>query len=104
MITKHVGPDEIGKILAVAGSLQAFVPLVSSPIFGLIYRNTVEFMPQTHLLVIAGLFAVDLTLLVIIDRGLLKYDRAQKAAELANKAKEEEATTTKKTFLSPVEA
>jgi len=38
MITKVVAPDEIGKILALLASVQAFIPLISSPLFNSIYR------------------------------------------------------------------
>ena len=78
MITKHVRPDEIGKILAFVAAMQNFIPLVSSPIFGIIYRSTVEFFPQTIYLILAGFFLIDLTCMVIVDRGLRKVDKQQK--------------------------
>ena len=37
-ITKMVRADEVGKILSFSAAIQAFVPLISSPIFGNIYR------------------------------------------------------------------
>ena len=68
--------------MLILGAVQAFIPLISSPIFGNIYRSTVETMPNLFMLIIAGLFLVNLSMLIIVDRGLLKVQRS--------KAKEEE--------------
>ena len=70
MISKHVKPDEVGKILAFVGAFQAFIPIISSPVFGSIYRATVETMPQAYLILLASLFFVDWCVLVYIDRGV----------------------------------
>ena len=70
MISKNVKPDEVGKILSFVGAIQAFIPMIASPIFGLIYKSTVETLPQTYLIVIACLYFVDLCVLKYIDRGL----------------------------------
>ena len=70
MISKNVKPDEVGKILSFVGALQAFIPIIASPFFGLIYRSTVDTLPQTYLILIAGLYFIDLCVLKYIDRGL----------------------------------
>jgi len=54
MITKHVEPDEVGKLLSIVGAVQSFIPIISSPLFGLLYRNTVSVYPSTFLYVLAG--------------------------------------------------
>jgi hypothetical protein len=81
MISKHVEPDEVGKILAFVGAFQAFIPIISSPIFGTIYRSTVESFPQAYLIVIAVCFAIDWGALFVIDWGIKKVDR-RKAVEM----------------------
>lgn len=78
MISKNVKPDEIGKILAFVGAVQAFIPIVSSPMFGLIYRSTVENFPQAYIIVLAGLFALDWLILAFIDRGMRNVDKKKK--------------------------
>lgn len=77
MISKVVRPDEVGKIFAAASSIQAFIPMVASPIFGTIYRSTVDFFPQTHLCIIAGLFVVNFANLITIDRHLSKLEKTK---------------------------
>lgn len=75
LISKYCEPDELGKILSVVGAVQAFIPIVSSPIFGLLYKHTVEILPQLFLLVLAGFFALDWVFLLIINRGIRRVDR-----------------------------
>ena len=69
MISKAVEPDEVGKILSFVGAFQAFIPIISSPIFGSIYRNTLETLPQMYLIVIACLWFINFCINVYIDRG-----------------------------------
>ena len=89
MISKNVHPDEVGKILSFVGAFQAFIPIVSSPIFGLLYRGTVEHLPQAYLIVLACLFFVDWLALVVIDRGLKKADK-NRAIEMKDLKKDPE--------------
>ena len=88
MISKNVKPDEVGKILSFVGAVQAFIPIISSPLFGMIYRSTVETLPQTYLIVLAGLFFVDWCVLIYIDRGIRKMN-LDKNAELDDMRKKE---------------
>ena len=47
----------------------------------MIYRSTVENMPNTHYLVIAGLFFIDIIFLIFVDHGLRKRDKRLKKME-----------------------
>lgn len=86
IVTKLVDPDELGTILSVIGAVQAFVPIIAAPCFGLLYRNTVDVFPQTYLLVFAGLYAVVTAILLYTRHGLIKIEaetaRAQKEMDL----------------------
>ena len=88
MISKHVKPDEVGKILAFVGAFQAFIPIISSPVFGSIYRATLEKMPQAYLILLAALFFIDWCVLVYIDRGVRRVGRKM-AVEMKDLKKEE---------------
>ena len=72
IISKNVKPDEVGKIFSFVSAFQAFIPLVASPVFGIIYQSTVEMLPQTYLIVLACLLFIAWSVMIYIDRGLLK--------------------------------
>ena len=69
MISKHVKPDEVGKILAFVGAIQAFIPIVSKPAFASLYRATLAYLPQAYFILEASLLFVQWCTLVYIDRG-----------------------------------
>ncbi|TRY71632.1 hypothetical protein TCAL_14873 [Tigriopus californicus] len=77
MISKYVEPDEFGTILSIIGAIQSFIPIASSPIFGILYRSTVELFPQLYLLVLAALFLIDWGVLLYIHVGLKKLSGDQ---------------------------
>ena len=73
MISKHVRPDEVGKILAFVGAIQAFIPIMAKPTFGILYRETIDKsidLPQAYLILMVCLFFVEWCVLVYIDRGI----------------------------------
>ena len=45
MITKLVGPLEIGKVFSVLAAFQATMPLLGNPTYGFIYKATVATFP-----------------------------------------------------------
>ena len=53
--TKNVGATEVGRIFAVVAFGQALVPLVSSPLFGLVYQATLDSYPGTYLIIVDAL-------------------------------------------------
>ena len=79
MISKHVKPDEVGKILAFVGAIQAFIPIVATPTFASLYRATLDKLPQAYLILEACLLFIEWCPLVYIDRGIRTASR-----EMAN--------------------
>ena len=45
MITKLIGPLEIGKVFSVLAAFQAIMHLIASPAYGFIYKRTVATFP-----------------------------------------------------------
>jgi Na+/melibiose symporter-like transporter len=64
LLSKLVGPDDVGKIFSVLGVTQALMPLVGTPFFGFLYRETVENNPAVFCFVTAGLCFVQLILIL----------------------------------------
>ena len=90
MISKNVRPDEVGKILSFAGAVQAFIPIISSPMFGMIYKRTVKTLPQAYLIVLLCLFFIDWCVLIYIDRGIRRMNLMKIAQNSENREKEKE--------------
>ncbi len=65
--TKEVDRSEVGRIFAVVALGQALVPLVSNPMFGVIYNSTLSTFPGAYLLLIAGL------LVFVVGSSLYMY-------------------------------
>ena len=87
MISKHVKPDEVGKVLAFVGAIQAFIPIVASPTFASLYRETLDKLPQAYLILMVCLFFIEWCTLVYIDRGIRTASR-EMAIEVGDMQKE----------------
>ena len=76
MITKNVHANEVGKVFSVVGTFQALMPFAAGPLFGFLYRETVESQPAAFLFLIASIKGV--VFLVIIGVAILsrKTERA----------------------------
>ena len=58
--------DELGKVYSLLAGLEAFVPVVASPVFSVIYNNTLDTFIGAVFLVEAGLIALSGIVFVII--------------------------------------
>ena len=63
------------------GIIQSVVPFAAAPTFGLIYRSTVDTLPQAYLCVVAALLVVDIVIMVVIDRGFKRILEGKKKEE-----------------------
>ena len=65
-ISKITPADELGSVFSLVASLEACVPLVTSPIYTLVYTKTIAYFPSAILLISAMLFV-----LVIINLSIV---------------------------------
>ncbi|XP_040576911.1 probable peptidoglycan muropeptide transporter SLC46 [Lepeophtheirus salmonis] len=56
--TKATSPEEVGKVFAVIALGQSLVPLVSNPLFGLVYRETLTTFPGAYLIIVCAFLLV----------------------------------------------
>ncbi|TRY70647.1 hypothetical protein TCAL_13288 [Tigriopus californicus] len=75
LLSKQVPLDEIGKIL---GSIRIFgliIPYTAGPLFGFLYRETVETAPNAFLFLIAAIFGLSAMNMAFIRRGIVKIEK-----------------------------
>ena len=99
MISKNVRPDEVGKIFSFVGALGEFLPVISSSLFGTIYRSTVDTLPQSYLIVIACLFFIYWCVLLYIDRGIRRMNLEKIAHSNDTRKKDEPVLVDKQLLL-----
>eukprot|EP00090_Calanus_glacialis_P015112 TRINITY_DN23975_c0_g1_i1.p1 TRINITY_DN23975_c0_g1~~TRINITY_DN23975_c0_g1_i1.p1 ORF type:complete len:391 (-),score=72.69 TRINITY_DN23975_c0_g1_i1:84-1100(-) len=78
MITKLIGPLEIGKVFSVLAAFQAMMPLIASPAYGFIYKRTVATFPGVFLLCSAGLYVLMVFLLALANWRMRKAEGVDK--------------------------
>ncbi|TRY72725.1 hypothetical protein TCAL_00269 [Tigriopus californicus] len=75
MVTKVAEPHETGALFGVFGSLQSLMPMIATPIFGMLYRGTVADFPQFYLFLVAGFFLLNSIALLFLRHGLTKLNQ-----------------------------
>ena len=66
-ISKVVPADELGSVFSMVASLEACVPLVTSPLFTYVYKQTIDTFPSAILFISAALF-----LLITINLSIVR--------------------------------
>jgi len=74
LVTKCVGPFEVGSVFAVMGAFQAMVPVFSGPIYGLMYKSTITSFPGAFLIFTAGVYVFVAQVLTAVHLVLMEAD------------------------------
>ena len=85
-MSKMLDPSEVGKAFSFLGVLESGLSLIIRPIFGLLYRETVDIFPGTWVLVSTGLLTIALGLIVVVHVGT-KETNSEVNEEVMNKMK-----------------
>ncbi len=93
MVSKDVGPLEVGAVFSVLGAFQAAVPLISAPMYAATYKATIETFPGAFLMVAAGGAVLIAICFTATHFGMKKVERTlEKHKEEEEKAEKEKLT------------
>ena len=67
---KCVNPWEIGAVFSVIAALQAMMPLLASPLYGFLYKQTLTYFPGAFLLLNISLYFVVALLVIWVYRAM----------------------------------
>ena len=77
-------PWEIGTVFSVIGAVQAMMPIIASPIYGFLYKQTLTYFPGAFLLLNVALYFVVGLLVVWVYRAMTSSSTANKQIEFGN--------------------
>ena len=66
IISKNVQANEVGRVFSVVGIFETLMPFAVAPLFGFLYKATVETQPNAFLLLVVGLKAAVLITMTTI--------------------------------------
>uniref|UniRef100_A0A1B6D9S0 Major facilitator superfamily (MFS) profile domain-containing protein n=1 Tax=Clastoptera arizonana TaxID=38151 RepID=A0A1B6D9S0_9HEMI len=80
IITKIVDGNELGQVFGVIGAVDVFVPIVTFPVYNLVYKNTLLFMPGAFYFVSVFLTSIVFMLFLItyiVQRRMIRLANEQ---------------------------
>lgn len=75
LVTKCVGPFEVGAVFSIMGSFQAMVPLGAAPLYGFTYRATLRTFPGAFLAMNGIIYFLLAALLLSVNIGLRHVEK-----------------------------
>ena len=73
-MSKMLPPNEVGKAFSLLGVIESGMTLIFKPVFGLLYRETVDIFAGMWIIVSVGILLVALILLIIVQFGTKKTE------------------------------
>ena len=77
-MSKLVSPCELGRLFSVVAMLESCLGLVTKPVFGLIYRHTLDILPCLWILILVGWMVVALGVAVATHVGITREKRKER--------------------------
>ena len=84
-LSKIVGAYDVGKLYSTLAFTQALMPLAGMPMFGYMYRATVETYPAMFLWVATGVSVVELVIIAAISNIQRKNERNRRCVNMQEK-------------------
>ncbi|KAG8231948.1 hypothetical protein J437_LFUL008868 [Ladona fulva] len=75
ILSKSVPQEDLGKVFSLTASLEALTPLAASPLYSLLFENTLNYFSGAIYLLSAAIFFLDFILMSIVGLTELKYSR-----------------------------
>ena len=66
LISKNVQANEVGRVFSVIGILETIMPFVTAPVFGFLYKSTVEYQSNAFLFLTTAFKGTVLVLMIIV--------------------------------------
>ena len=66
LISKNVKANEVGRVFSVVGILETILPFATAPVFGFLYKSTVEFQANAFLFLVVALKGLVLLLMIAL--------------------------------------
>ncbi|KAK7793072.1 hypothetical protein R5R35_013516 [Gryllus longicercus] len=82
ILSTSVPKADIGKVFSIVASVESLVPIAAGPVYTLLYNGTIQSFPGAFFLLSAGLFAVDVLLLL----GVVVLQRRQDSNQYLHSA------------------
>ena len=66
LISKNVKANEVGRVFSVVGIFETILPFATAPVFGFLYKSTVEFQANAFLFLVVALKGLVLLLMIAL--------------------------------------
>ena len=66
LISKNVKANEVGRVFSVVGIFVTILPFATAPVFGFLYKSTVEFQANAFLFLVVALKGLVLLLMIAL--------------------------------------
>ncbi|CAG2102356.1 unnamed protein product [Medioppia subpectinata] len=66
-LSKIITPLELGKVFTLVSVVDAIAPIIAAPLFAFVFKNTIDTLPGTCFLILAGVASIPILIALTID-------------------------------------